>query len=156
MELYALPAIGGYPLTEITAPLVIETIRPLEKQNKLETLGRVRTKLNQIMRFGVNTGAVEHNPLSKISVAFGSRQVTHQPAIHPKELPERLQAIHIANIYAPTRYLILWSLHTLLRPAELAHTRWVNININDVGVCLFGPAAKLTKKQPCGVTRIWL
>jgi integrase len=131
MELYALPAIGSYPLKEITAPLVIGTLRSLEKQNKLETLGRVRTKLNQVMIFAVNTGVVEHNPLSKISAAFGSNQVTHQPAIHPKELPELLQAIKIANLYTPTRYLILWSLHTLLRPSEVAGTRWDEIDFKE-------------------------
>ncbi len=131
MKLYALPTLGEYPLKEITAPLVIETLRPLEKQNKLETLGRVRTKLNQIMTFAVNTGVVEHNPLSKISAAFNSNQTSHQPAIHPKELPELLQAIKLANIYTPTRYLILWSLHTLLRPAELAGTRWDEIDFKE-------------------------
>ena len=131
MELYALPALGGYPLKEITAPLVIDTLRPLEKQNKLETLGRVRTKLNQVMNFAVNTGVVEHNPLNKISAAFSTSTVAHQPAMHPKELPELLQAIKLASLYTPTRYLILWSLHTLLRPAEIAGTRWDEIDFKE-------------------------
>lgn len=131
MELYALPALGGYPLKEITAPLVIDTLRPLEKQNKLETLSRVRIKLNQVMNFAVNTGLVEHNPLSKISAAFSPRKITHQAALQPKELPELLQAIKIANLFTPTRYLILWSLHTLLRPAEIAGTRWDEIDFKE-------------------------
>ncbi len=131
MELYALPKLGGYPLKEITAPLVIDMLRPLEKQNKNETLSRVRIKLNQVMNFAVNTGVVEHNPLTKISAAFSTSKVEHQPALHPKELPELLQAIKLASLYTPTRYLILWSLHTLLRPAELAGTRWDEIDFKE-------------------------
>ena len=131
MELYALPTLGNYPMKEINAPLTIETLRPLEQQGKVETLSRVRTKLNQVMTFAVNTGVVEHNPLSKISAAFGTSPVTHQPAIHPRELPELLKAINTANIFAPTRYLMLWSLHTLLRPAEAAGTRWDEIDFKE-------------------------
>ena len=131
MELHALPTLGSYPIKAITAPLVIETLRPLEKQEKLETLGRVRAKLNQVMTFAVNTGVIEHNPLSKIYAAFGAKQVTHQPAIHPKELPELLRTINTSNMYAPTRYLFLWSLHTLLRPAEVAGTRWDEIDFKE-------------------------
>ena len=131
IELYALPKLGGYPLKEITAPLVIDMLRPLEKQNKSETLSRVRIKLNQIMNFAVNTGVVEHNPLTKISSAFSTSTVKHQPAVHPQELPELLQAIKLASLYTPTRYLILWSLHTLLRPAELAATRWDEIDFKE-------------------------
>ena len=131
MELYALPKLGGYPLKEITAPLVIEILRPLEKQNKNETLSRVRIKLNQIMNFAVNTGVVEHNPISKISAAFTTNTTVHQPALDSKELPELLQAIKIANLYTPTRYLMLWSLHTLLRPSELAGTRWDEIDVKE-------------------------
>ena len=99
MELHGLPTLGSYPITAITAPLVIETLRPLEKQEKLETLGRVRAKLNQVMTFAVNTGVIEHNPLSKISAAFRPTQVTHQPAIHPKELPELLQTINTRPLH---------------------------------------------------------
>ena len=96
MQLYALPTLGNYPIKEITAPLAIETLKPLEKQGKLETLVRVRTKLNQVMTFAVHTGVIEHNPLTKISAAFASRPATHQPAIHPKKLPELLQSITTA------------------------------------------------------------
>ena len=131
MELYALPKLGGYPLKEITAPLVIDILRPLEKQNKHETLSRVRIKLNQVMNFAVNTGLVDHNPLNKISAAFSTNKVAHQPALHPKELPDLLQSIKMANLYTPTRYLMLWSLHTLLRPAEIAGTRWDEIDFKE-------------------------
>ena len=113
IELYALPKLGGYPIKEITEPLVIDMLRPLEKQNKNETLSRVHIKLNQVMNFAVNTGVVEHNPLTKISAAFSTRSVEHQPALHPNELSELLQSIQLVNLYISTRYLILWSLHTL-------------------------------------------
>ena len=48
-ELYVLPKLGAYPLIDISAPLVIDALRPLETAGKLETLGRVCTKLNQVM-----------------------------------------------------------------------------------------------------------
>ena len=56
LELYALPKLGYLPVSRISAPIVIECLKPPEKKGKLETLSRVREKLTAIMRFAVHTG----------------------------------------------------------------------------------------------------
>ena len=111
--------------------MVIDTLKPLEALGKIETLGRVRTRLNQIMSFAVNTGVVDYNPLVKISDAFRPATVISQPALRPENLPELMRAIDTANIKSSTRHLMLWSLHTLVRPKEAAGTRWAEINFED-------------------------
>jgi integrase len=131
LELYALPRLGKLPVKSIGAPVVIDTLKPLEALGKIETLGRVRTRLNQIMSFAVNTGIVDYNPLVKISDAFKPASVISQPALRPENLPELMRAIDTANIKSSTRQLMLWSLHTLVRPKEAAGTRWAEINFED-------------------------
>ena len=128
LELYALPQLGGIPVSKLTAPIVIECLRPLERQGKHETLSRVRSKLSELMTYAVNTGLANHNPLMNIRVAFARKAVLHQPTLSPAELPVLMDSIETASIRPVTRFLIHWSLHTLLRPTECAGTRWDEID----------------------------
>jgi len=130
LELYALPKLGYLPVSRISAPIVIECLKPLEKKGKLETLSRVREKLTAIMTFAVHTGLIPQNPLLTISAAFKTIPAQHQPAMHPSRMPELLNKIETAAIKPITRLLIMWSLHTLLRPAECAGARWDEINLD--------------------------
>ena len=114
-----------------TPDLTLAPLKPLEADGKSETLGRLRIKLNQIMTFAVNSGIVEYNPLVKISDAFKPIIVTSQPALRPEQLPGLMRAIDTANIKSNTRHLMLWGLHTLVRPKEAAGTCWAEINFKD-------------------------
>lgn len=129
IELYALPKLGTLSIKTLSAHFGDRHPQPLETEGKGETLGRVRTKLNQIMTFAVNTGIVQYKRLVKISDAFFKPVGTKsQPAVRPEELPELMRAIDMANIKTDTRYLMLWSLLTLVRPKEAAGARWAEID----------------------------
>jgi len=48
LELYVLPFMGAVPIDQIRAPKVIELLRPLEADGKLETVRRLCQRINEI------------------------------------------------------------------------------------------------------------
>ena len=127
-EMYVFPKLGRYPVHELTAPLVIMHFKPLESAGKLETLSRVCQRINEVMQWCVNTGAIAANPLSGIKAAFITPTNAPMPTLKPQQLPELMQRISRAQIRLQTRYLIEFQLHTMVRPSEAAGACWDEID----------------------------
>jgi len=129
LRLHVLPDIGKNPIHKITAVGTIESLRPLAKQGKMETIDNICGWLNEIMVYSVNTGRIPANPLSGIKKAFSAPKSTHLPTLRPEELPELTEAIETANIRLITKYLMQWQLHTMVRPKEASEARWDEIDL---------------------------
>lgn len=127
-ELHLFPIIGNSPLHKLTAPQTIEALKPLSKKGSLETVRRLIQRINEVMTFALNTGQLEHNPLAGINQAFQAPIKKHMPSISPDELPELMKRINSANVHKTTYNLILWQLHTALRPGEAVQARWKEID----------------------------
>ena len=107
---------------------------------------RVCQRLNEILTWAVNTGVVHHNPLVGIKQAFHAPAKRNLPSLKPDQLPALLRDIQAANLRTTTRCLILWQLHTMVRPSEAAGARWEEI---DTGAALWTiPASRMKKKRP--------
>jgi integrase len=128
LTLHVFPKLGTTPISQITAPAVIELLRPLETKGSLETVKRLSQRLNEIIIYGVNSGLIFANPLSGIRAVFKKPKKQNMAALHPDELPELMIAIANASIKRTTRCLIEWQLNTMTRPAEAATTRWTDID----------------------------
>ena len=101
LTLHVFPDLKATLLSKITAPMIIELLRPIEAKGSLETVKRLSQRLNEIMA-----------------------------ALPPDELPELMMEIANASIKRTTRCLIEWQLHTMTRPAEAATTRWADIDFD--------------------------
>ena len=66
LTVHVFPDLKTTPLSKITAPMVIELLRPIKAKGSLETVKRLSQRLNEIMTYGVNSGLIFANP----SVAF--------------------------------------------------------------------------------------
>ncbi len=130
LELHIFPNLSTTPVKDITAPLVIESLKPIEAKGSLETVKRLTQRLNEIMDFATNCGFVNANPLTGIKAAFKKPQKKNMASIKPEGLPELMNAIANANIKRTTRCLIEWQLHTMTRPFEAAATRWSEIDLS--------------------------
>lgn len=129
--LHVFPKLKSTPISHITAPLVIEVLRPIEIKGNLETLKRVNQRLNEVMTFAVNTGLIHANPLSGIKAAFDTPTKKNMASLKPDELPKLMQSIATASIKKQTRCLIEWQLHTMARPAEASGTLWEEIDLEN-------------------------
>lgn len=145
LTLHVFPDLEETPISQITAPRVIELLRPLEAKGSLETVKRLTQRLNEILTYGVNSGVIYANPLGGIRAVFKKPKKQNMAALHPDELPELMVAIANASIKKTTRCLIEWQLHTMTRPAEAATTCWADIDFEKKTWTI--PAERMKKRR---------
>ncbi|MEH6473610.1 MAG: tyrosine-type recombinase/integrase, partial [Halopseudomonas sp.] len=145
LENHIFPKLGKLPISKITAPLTIESLKPLANTGKLEMVKRISQRLNEVMIYAVNTGIIHSNPLAGIRHAFETPKVANNPTLKPEQLPELMTALSRANIRIVTRCLIEWQLHTMTRPTEAAGARWEEINLDDKLWII--PAERMKKRK---------
>ncbi|EEX34082.1 MULTISPECIES: integrase domain-containing protein [Vibrio] len=131
LELHIFPQLSDVPVRDITAPQVIELLKPIEAKGSLETVKRLAQRLNEVMNYATNCGLVQANPLTGIKAAFKKPKKENMAALTPAELPELMGAIANASIKRTTRCLIEWQLHTMTRPSEASGARWEEIDWDE-------------------------
>lgn len=112
LTLHVFPDIGQTPISKITAPKVIDLLRPLETKGSLETVKRVSQRLNEIMTYAVNSGLIHANPLNGIRAVFKKPKKQNMASLSPDELSELMVALANASIKRTTRALIEWQLES--------------------------------------------
>ena len=146
LALHIFPHVGQMPINLITAPLVIKVLKPIEAKGSNETVKRLCQRLNEIMTFAVNTGIISGtNPLSGIKDAFIAPTKKHLPTLLPHQLDELVSRIYGASIRLTTRNLLLWQLHTMVRPSEAAAAQWAEIDFNAKLWII--PASRMKRKH---------
>lgn len=125
LERYLIGPIGSRQLDEISAPLVIHTVRGLDSAGKRATLKRVLMRTREVLDLAVCAGYITHNPVERVSRIFAPPVVKPMASVHWKELP----AVMRVMAQAPRRMqvLFLFQLATMLRPGEAASIRkeWI-------------------------------
>ena len=139
IERYIIEPLGSRQIDEISAPLVIHTVRSLDKAGKRATLKRVLMRTREILDLAVCAGFIEHNPIERVSRVFAPPIVKPMPSVHWKELPHVMRVM----AQAPRRMqlLFLFQLATMLRPGEAASIRkeWIEDDTLTI------PAASMKK-----------
>ncbi|MGL4349651.1 MAG: integrase domain-containing protein, partial [Plesiomonas shigelloides] len=129
LEVYILPFIGSLPVGLIRAKKMIEVIRPVETDGKLDTVRRLCQRINEVLEYAVHLDLLTANPCTTIHNVFKKPTKKNMPTIKPDELPQLMADIATGRLENMTRLQIKWSLHTLVRPAESAETRWDEIDL---------------------------
>ncbi|MDW2147335.1 integrase domain-containing protein [Vibrio sp. 378] len=145
LELHIFPTLSNTPVKEISAPHVIELLKPIEAKGSLETVKRLAQRLNEIMNFATNCGLVQANPLTGIKAAFKKPKKENMAALKPAELPELMGAIANASIKRTTRCLIEWQLHTMARPSEASGAKWEEVDWDEKVWTI--PAERMKKRR---------
>ncbi|MDT4307832.1 integrase domain-containing protein [Klebsiella aerogenes] len=128
LERDVFPAIGQTPVTELKAHILIAALEPVRVRGALETLRRLTQRINEVMKFAINSGLLDANPASTIGEVFEKPKKQHMATIRPERLPELMQRFENTNLTLMTRLLLKWQLLTLVRPGEAAGTRWCEID----------------------------
>jgi len=146
LALHIFPYMGQAPINSITAPAVISVLKPIELKGSYETVKRLCQRLNEVMVFAVNTGIIlGANPLSGIKDAFIAPTKKHLPTLLPHQLDDLVRRIYGASIRLTTRNLVLWQLHTMVRPSEAAAAEWGEIDLEAELWTI--PASRMKKKR---------
>ena len=126
------PSIGRMPITEITAPILLQVLRKVESRGAIETAHRVKQAAGQVFRYAVAIGMAERNPAADLTGALSSPVKTHLAAIiEPKAFGKLLIAIDgYMGTPAVTHALKLAPL-LFVRPIELRQMEWAELDLEQ-------------------------
>lgn len=139
IEKHLLPALGGVALDEVTAPLALQVLRPMESHPA--TLRRCLMRLNECLDLAVCAGYITANPCRGLSRIFAPHQAVNRPFIPASELGKLFQAVAEAPEWF--RLFTLWAVYCMLRPVECVSVRWSWIE----GDVLILPAEIMKKRH---------
>lgn len=135
LERHLLPFIKNRQLDEITAPLIVHVMKPIEKSGHQVTLKRVIMRCREILDLAVCAGFIQHNPIERLNRIYAPPVVTPMPAIDWRDLPSAMAVI--ATAPRKIQIIFLWSLCSMLRPGETAKLRWdwIQDGILEIPAC---------------------
>jgi len=140
-------AFGDRPIGEITAPELLQALRKFEVRGRYESASRLRTIAGMIFRYAIATGRATRDIAADLRGALTTPKVTHRAAItDPGELGTLLREIEGYNGQPTTRLALQLSALLFVRPGELRHARWNEIDF-DKAVWIL-PAATMKMKRP--------
>lgn len=131
-ELYLFPWLGNLPISEITAPQVMEAVKRIEKLNILETAHRTLQTAGQVFRYAVQTGRAVRDVTADLKGALPPTTVTHMASLtDPKKVAELLRAIDGFTGTLTVQCALRLSPLVFVRPSELRHAKWKEIDFEN-------------------------
>jgi integrase len=131
LELYIFPWLGGRPIKAITAPELLAALRRVESRGANETAHRAMQVCGRVFRFAVATGRAERDPSRDLSGALAPVKEKHLASItDPQEVGALLRAIDAYNGEWITRCALRLAPLVFVRPGELRHARWSEIDFD--------------------------
>ena len=147
LELDVFPWIGGKPIASVTAPDVLAVLRRIESRGVIETAYRAKTNIGQVMRYAIATGRANLDPTPSLRGALAPSPERHHATItDPDRIGELLRAIDSYAGDYTTRAALLLAPLAFVRPGELRHAEWTEIDL-DAGEWRI-PADKMKMRAP--------
>ncbi|MCG8006846.1 MAG: tyrosine-type recombinase/integrase [Candidatus Thiodiazotropha lotti] len=130
LEKDVFPWVGNRPIGEISAPELLTVLRRIENRGALETAHRIHQSCGQIFRYAVATGRAQRDPSADLKGALPpTRQRHHASITEPKKIGELLRVIEGYEGSLVTRCALQLASLTFVRPGELRHAEWSEINL---------------------------
>jgi integrase len=124
------PWIGDRPISDISAPQLLEVIRRIEARGAIETAHRARGTCGQVFRYAVATGRAERDPSGDLRGAIPPAQGKHMAATtDPKQLAGILRAMEGYEGGLIVRCALRLAPLVFVRPGELRHAEWADIDL---------------------------
>ncbi|NKJ01835.1 integrase arm-type DNA-binding domain-containing protein [Novosphingobium sp. SG707] len=134
------------PVSEITAPELLAVLRRIESKGNYETSRRVLQLAGRVFRYAIATARLVSDPSRDLRGALTTPQSKHYGAItEPKAAGELLRAIETYEGMGITKLAMRLSAHLFVRPGELRHAEWDEIDLD--GALWIIPATKMKMRK---------
>ncbi len=126
------PAIGTMPVSEVDPQLLLAALKKLEAKGNYETAKKTRSFASRVFCYAVATGRAKADPAALLKGALISPKARHYAAIlDPAKLGELLRAIDDFSGSPITRFALQLAPHVFVRPGELRHAEWNEIDLGE-------------------------
>jgi integrase len=124
LETDIFPKIGNRPISEITAPELLQVLRMIESRGAHEVAHRNAQVCGQIFRYAIVLGKAERDPAADLKGALTTPQQQHFSHLHAEELPAFMQTLQQYHGDPITRLALQMLIHTMVRTTELREAKW--------------------------------
>ncbi len=144
---FAYPTLGERKISDITTLELLEVLRSVEGRGRHESARRLRSVCGRIFRYAIATGRAEHDLTANLRDALTTPKVKHLAAItNSQEVGPLLRAIDGFKGHNVTRLALRLAPHVFVRPGELRHAEWVEIDFEKAIWSI--PADKMKMRRP--------
>lgn len=138
------PYIGKKGIDEIKAPELLKVLRKMEARGLTESVARARELAGSVFRYGIACGYCERDVSADLRGALAAAPVKHRAAIiEPKMFGQLLRDI---DAYKGS-FVVLCGLKLspllALRPGELRHLEWTEIDLEQREIRIPGKKMKM-------------
>lgn len=150
MEKDLFPVLGSLPLADVSAPMLLDALRRVEKRGANETAHTLRQTAGQVFRYGIQTGRCERSPAPDLHGALRPVAVKHMAAVlEPIKAGELLRAIDSYAGQPITRAALAISALVFQRPGNIRAMEWAEV---DADAALWTIPADKMKRTVHGKT----
>jgi integrase len=129
LERDVFPWIGKQPISDITAPVLLATMRRIENRGAIETAHRALQNCSQVFRYAIATGRATRDPGADLRGALPPSKGKHHASItDPKAIGELLRAIVGYQGSLITKCALQLAPLFFVRPGELRKAEWAEFN----------------------------
>lgn len=139
-------SIGRMAIAEIEPADILAAVRKIEGKGNLESAKRTLQLAGAVFRYAVATARLGSDPTRDLRGALTAPKVTHFAAItDPKRVGELLRAIDGYEGQGITQLAMQIAPHVFVRPGELRHAEWSEIDLD--GALWTIPAGKMKMRK---------
>ncbi|WP_439492735.1 tyrosine-type recombinase/integrase [Bosea sp. (in: a-proteobacteria)] len=127
---FAYPSLGNMPISEITAPQVLDVLRKVEARGRLESARRLRSVMGEVFRYAIATARAEGDPTAALRGALVTPKVMHRAAVTDRAaFGAMLRAIDGYDGQPVTKHALQLMALLFPRPGELRMAAWDEFDI---------------------------
>jgi integrase len=125
------PWLGSTGVSEINAPKLLTCLRRIEERGAVETAHRVKQICGQVFRYAIATGRADRDPCADLKGALAPTCSKRMATItDPLKMGGPLRAIDGYEGNLITRCALQPAHLTFVRPGELRHAEWTELNLD--------------------------
>lgn len=138
------PYIGAMPIADVTAPVLLQTLRRVESRGVRETVHSIQQACGQTFRYGIATGRCERNPAADLRGALKPVMVQHMAAVtEPEAVGDLMRAIDDYQGHPLTRAALALSAMLFQRPGNVRAMQWSALELTGKEPTWRIPAAEM-------------
>lgn len=138
------PWVGSLPLADVTAPLLLDALRRVERRGAIRMAHDLREYAGQVFRYGIATGRCTTNPAADLRGALQAFVEKHMAAVlEPAQAGELLRAIATYSGQPTTRAALELSALLFQRPGNIRAMEWAHVDLD--GALWSIPAADMKR-----------
>jgi len=144
---YVYPNLGRLDINKVTPQVLLSVLRRIEAKGYVETAHRIKRICGQVFHYAIATGRADRDPAADLKGALPPAKPTRMASIiDPKGVGGLLRAIDDYSGSIITQCALLFGIYTFVRPGELRHAEWDEIDLDQAEWRI--PAEKMKMKSP--------